>query len=297
MSLEEIKELFIESFPYLYLSERRLTRALEECKIIEKRDNDKLIGISMIDKNSIALLCVKKEYQKKGIGSLLLSESEEYVKELGYKSISFCRGKVHFSTGVPSKSPEGKNIYSNIDIYDSLDDNALRFLKNRGYKNSWGTDDVFDMHMDLKDAKDDYKVNDTINGIKYEIATKEDYDEVLNCVKDACPEFVRFYEGDYLYQGKEHIVLIARDKDEIVGALNVGKDGDIQGSIGCTSVKHNHRHQGIATYLVMIGTKYLKDLGLKKGFLCFTNTGLDKLYGVAGYKICIFYFMAKKVLK
>jgi len=48
--------------------------------------------------------------------------------------------------------------------------------------------------------------------------------------------------------------------------------------------------------MVTIGTKYLKDAGMKEAYLGYTYSGLDHMYGYAGYKICIYYMMAKRML-
>ena len=47
----------------------------------------------------------------------------------------------------------------------------------------------------------------------------------------------------------------------------------------------------------MLGTKYLKDIGLKNASLSYTYTGLDKLYGYSGYRISCYYMMGKKVIE
>ena len=49
--------------------------------------------------------------------------------------------------------------------------------------------------------------------------------------------------------------------------------------------------------MVMLGTKYLKDIGLKNASLSYTYSGLDKLYGASGYKISTYYFMGEKDVK
>ena len=68
------------------------------------------------------------------------------------------------------------------------------------------------------------------------------------------------------------------------------------GSIGCTVVKRSFQGRHIAVNLVILGTKYLKEAGMKEAYLGYTYTGLDRLYGYAGYKICVYYMMAKKNL-
>ena len=46
--------------------------------------------------------------------------------------------------------------------------------------------------------------------------------------------------------------------------------------------------------MVMLGTKYLKDIGLRNANLSYTYSGLDNLYGYSGYRISCYYMMAKK---
>lgn len=46
--------------------------------------------------------------------------------------------------------------------------------------------------------------------------------------------------------------------------------------------------------MVRLGTKYLKDIGLKNASLSYTYTGLDVLYGDSGYEISTYYFMGEK---
>lgn len=96
----------------------------------------------------------------------------------------------------------------------------------------------------------------------------------------------------------ENRELIAADKNEVCGTLIVSRETEAEdvGSVGCTTTKTSRRHQGIATNLVKIGTKYLKDSGLKTGYLGYTYTGLDKLYGASGYQITNRYMMAVKRL-
>jgi len=59
---------------------------------------------------------------------------------------------------------------------------------------------------------------------------------------------------------------------------------------------HKFRDKHIGVNMVIMGTKYLKSRGLKNAFLGYTYSGLDKMYGYAGYRICIYYFMAQKKL-
>ena len=68
------------------------------------------------------------------------------------------------------------------------------------------------------------------------------------------------------------------------------------GSVGCTAVHESWQGRKIATDLVIRGTHTLRDCGMESAYLGYTYTGLDKLYGTAGYRICCYYMMAKKSL-
>lgn len=87
-------------------------------------------------------------------------------------------------------------------------------------------------------------------------------------------------------------------EDEVVGTLIISAEteGKGLGSVGCTTVKRAYQGKHIAVNLVVLGTKYLRDIGLKEAFLGYTYSGLEHLYGYAGYEICIYYMMAKKRL-
>jgi RimJ/RimL family protein N-acetyltransferase len=55
-----------------------------------------------------------------------------------------------------------------------------------------------------------------------------------------------------------------------------------------------HQGKGIATTMVRLGTKYLKDIGLSHAFLGYTYTDILAMYRRAGYEVCMEYFMGEK---
>ncbi len=67
--------------------------------------------------------------------------------------------------------------------------------------------------------------------------------------------------------------------NEVVGTLIVciETEGKDIGSVGCTTVKHSYRGHLIGVNIIMIGTKYLKDIGLKYACLDDTYIELDIL--------------------
>ena len=126
-----------------------------------------------------------------------------------------------------------------------------------------------------------------------------DIPKIIETTDDACKEFSEYYKDKNLYNEKSRQkVLIATYNKEVCGALIISIEFEAKGlgSVGCTVVRHKYRGKHIAVNMVVLGTKYLKSLGLKSGFVGYTYSGLDKMYGYAGYKICIYYCMAQKQL-
>ena len=87
-----------------------------------------------------------------------------------------------------------------------------------------------------------------------------------------------------------------KKNNKIVGCIIVSAEVEAKdlGNVGCACVRFSETHQGIGTALVVLGTRYLYDIGLKNASLGYTYSGLDKMYGNAGYKISCYYMMATK---
>ncbi len=81
--------------------------------------------------------------------------------------------------------------------------------------------------------------------------------------------------------------------------MMVGPESDIPrlGSIGCTAVRRAWQGKHIATNLVLLGTGALKEMGMEEAYLSYTYSGLDRLYGAAGFRIKVFFMMAQKQLR
>ncbi len=296
--LSEVLEITERNFPFLVRDKESVLRILKQKDniVTDIRDEQQnLIGVSVINKNTILLLCVDKEYRKKGLGTKLLSESEIIVKNSGYKEIHVGAGFDYIMPGVPT----AKCYFEaeNEELYDDIDETASEFFTKRGYVHSWDCN-CFDMRFPLKNfEKEEHCIGDVIEGITYRWATLDDLPEICACTDEAYQEFTEYYQCENLYEVKnDSKVLIAVSKGEVAGTLIVGieDEGKRLGSIGCTTVRPAYRGKHIAVNLVTLGTKYLKDIGMEEAFLSYTYTGLDHLYGYAGYKICVYYMMAVK---
>ncbi len=280
--MNEWTELFEHCFPEIYRSSEAVREIVERQGYtrIEHREDNHLVGAAAAHGEVIYLLCVEPEYRGKGIGSKLLERAEEVVLAGGHTRVVVGAGDGYLTPGVPMK--EG----------------AHRFFEKRGYRHAWGEDECFDMEMELKNFRyEEHKIGDTVDGIRYEMAQASDIPAIVKCVQEAEDGFVPFYADSGCYEGESGSVLVAWNGDEVCGALMVDCEtaGRPVGSIGCTAVSPRYRRRGIATMLVLLATRQLKEQGLTKSMLEYTYTGLDRLYGVAGYEISMKYFMAEKI--
>ena len=300
--MNEIIEIFRKEFPYINREEKTIMEILNNKNnvFIERRDEqNKLKAISVINKNSILFFFVDKKYRNKGIGTNLLQQSEDLIKNNGYKNIVVGVGFNYLMPGVPTS----KKYYDSVNecLVDEVNDNASNFFEKRGYLHSWDCN-CFDMKMKLSNFnKFENSINDTIKNVKYRWANLADLEEIIDCADDACQyqdtKFSRYYKNESLYkETNNERVLVAEKENKIVGCIIVSVETEAKdlGNVGCTCVRFSETHQGIGTNMVILGTQYLHDIGLKNASLGYTYSGLDKMYGNAGYKISCYYMMATK---
>lgn len=283
--IDKIISLFYDSCPGVIRSLDAIENALKADgnHFIYRFDCDKLIACAVINKNIVVMLCVHPDYRKQGIGSALFNECEDYARSLGCDHIQLFGFDDYITPGAP--------------IYEG----NWEFFVKRGYEHTWGDGECVDMMMELRDFHHtENKLGDTINGITYRRAVISDRDRVQECLMDAADYFAPYYMDDALYDPENcEFPLIALDGDLVVGALLVGAEieGDDLGTVGCTATRHSHRGRGVATNMVKLGTRWLKEQGLKNGYLGFTYTDIIPMYGKSGYSVSMKYFMGKKNLK
>jgi ribosomal protein S18 acetylase RimI-like enzyme len=283
--VNEIFGLFQRNLPSVLRRESTVLDVLgDECNhIIECRDGEKTVGISVINEGTIYLLCVDKTSQNQGIGTRLLKQSEEYIASKGFNKVVLGVGEGYIMPGVP------------------MNDGAHEFFMKHGYTHSWGESGCIDMSQALEGFNcNGYAIGDTINGIKYRWAGVSDLEATVKCVFDAKEDFACYYRETELYkQGSNAPILIAERDGEVLGAILVSigeKLGDNGGSLDCLVTALKHRGKGIATTLTTLGTKHLKDTGLCNAYLCFTYTDIANMYRRIGYEVCMEYFMGEKLL-
>ena len=297
--MSELYDIFKQNFPLCTRNSQTAKNILNSSqnKIFEKRNNSgELIGVSVINKNNILMICVNKQYRNQGIGSNLLKMSEEYIRQQGYKDITIGVGDEYLMPGVPSKKQiitehmEQSNVYLNLEDY-------VDFFKKRGYIHKWDCN-CFDMRMPLCEfCFNTITIPTQIDGVEYEWAKYQDLDKINLCVADAHEPFLKYYQNSKLYHAdNDQRVLVAKINKEIVGTIiiSINTEETDLGSVGCTTVMHKHRGKHIGVNLTKVATKHVKDCGLTNAFLGYTYSGMDRMYGYSGYKICTYYFMATK---
>lgn len=305
MYMDEILGIFRQNFPYVSREEQTLMGVIshEGNATFRRSDGDgRLMGCAIVNRNTILLLVVEKEYRGQGIGTELLETCEETIRDAGYGKVVLGVGFDYLMPGVPTSRRYAPSVHEHLDPLVNAD--ASDFFERRGYRHSWGACNCFDMRMLLDDfCQDDCQVGDTIGGISYRWATKDDMEGIMRCADDACQyqdeKFSKYYGNASLYiAGQKQGVLVATKNGRIIGTLIVSVETEAEetGNVGCTCVASDHTHQGIATTMVKLGTRHLRDIGLKKASLSYTYSNLDVLYGASGYEISTYYFMGEKTM-
>lgn len=300
--LQELYEIYQRNFPFIMRAKQNVLQILsnEQNMVIEQRDEkNKLIGVSVMNQNAVLLFCVDEEHRNKGIGTRLLKKSEDVMKANGYHKVVLGNGYDYIMPGVPTaKRYCGAE---NEELCQGVNEAADNFFTRRGYVHSWECN-CFDMGLSLTQFnKNAHHVGDAIDGILYRWAERDDLDGICACTDDAFRDFTKFFLDENLYAvNQDAKVLVASCDNEIVGTLIVGakeeRNGRRCGFPACAAVKRAWQGKHIAVNLVTIGTGYLKDIGVGEVCLGYTYTGLDHVYGYAGYKISVYYMMGEKVL-
>ncbi len=296
-------ELFRRNFPFIVRSDDEAFKIINDSnnKFIDlTNESGNLIASSIINKNVILMMCVDKEYRKKGIGTTLLNKSEEYIASKGYDNVIIGVGDNYLMPGIPMATKPLEEELNDDFICHDVSDDSYNFFRKRGYVHSWKDANCFDMRVDLDKVNfPGQSIGDIVDGVEYRFANVNDIDKIVECTDDAEQAFSQYYKNKELYKAESsQKVLIAVVNGEVCGTLIISIETEAKGlgSVGCTTVSHKYRGRHIGVNMVVLGTKYLKSLGLKNGYLGYTYSGLDKMYGYAGYKICIYYCMAQKSL-
>ena len=202
----EIYEMYKINFPYINREEKTARSIIDNDKniVFEKRNsNNELIGCAIVNDNAILLLVVDEKYRNIGIGTELLNKCERTIVENGYDKVVLGVGFDYLMPGVPTSKKYTESVHENLK--PEVNDNASTFFEKRGYNHSWEKCNCFDMQMSLDNIKgSNNTLGDTINGITFRWATKDDMDSIVECADDACQyqdeKFSKYYTNPKLYE-------------------------------------------------------------------------------------------------
>ncbi|MDD2648875.1 MAG: GNAT family N-acetyltransferase [Eubacteriales bacterium] len=302
-NISELIALYRDCFPYLTRSEdvvRGIFRRASTKVIAIRNDDGELTAASVFGGGTVYMLAVKKEYRNRGIGSKLLSDTEALMKTSGVKRAVIGVGDDYIAPGVPTSVMPFYEEQLSASVDAGLTDEAARFFSRRGYVHSWKGCNCFDMRARPADLPRKAQANNPDgDSLSLRFAAKGDREAVCSMVRNAYQSFLEYYEDEAIY-GKtpEGRAAIAETDGKIVGAVLVSLNEEAKGigSVGCTAVLPEYRSRNIASRLVLFGTDYLWEHGMAEAFVGYTYSGLQNLYGKAGYKISAYYFMAEKEL-
>lgn len=298
----EIIALFRRNLPFVVQHDEHIASVVEheQTHVLEHRNEQGvLVGVALVNQDTILLLCVDAPYRHQRIGTSLLAQVEQLVRMKGGSEVRVGVGYTYLMPGVPTSWHICSSAYERLD--SRVSDEASTFFQRRGYRH--GVDhDCFDMRFPLAEYPQEAtaRIGDTIEQIQYRWAEEADIPAICACTEDAIEEFTVYYRQPDVYQHKNGSqgVLVAVSREKVVGAMMVGVESETEqlGSIGCTAVRHAYRGRHIASHMTLLATRHLKEMGLREAYLGYTYTGLDRMYGQAGFRINVYYMMASKRL-
>nr|HML45693.1 GNAT family N-acetyltransferase [Clostridia bacterium] len=278
---ETINTVYRQAFPNLPVTPAMLERSLrlsDPAQTIQIRFNDKgaPIAACVYNDNGIGLLAVVPEHQNEGLGSALLRQAEDALRQRGATRVALgCAGSYLFP-GVPECLP-----------------GVSAFFEHRGYRSAWT---CVDLTMDLTRARLPDLPSPSLQAAIRPCA-EADRSMLLDSVAKVEPHWVDFYAAC-----PSEDILIAIGPEGIVGFVQLLRSGirmeallpGRTGGLGCLGVLPGHRERGIGLNLANAATRTLQRAGFDTSYIGYT--WLEDWYGRLGYRRFLSYWMGEKAL-
>lgn len=279
---DKIYELFSKCFPRLSIGKNVFFRLLapDSCQIIPCVEDGVLAGCSVVRDNCIRLLCVLPDRRGKGIGSRLLSESEQLIAENGFERTVLGGHDSGLFIGevVPTERQDGM---------------VETFFSRRGYG---AEEECIEMKMSLSDYDcGKLDIPHCPDGVSFGYIGKEETDMLHRAVGSVDPDWVQYFTF-------ESPVFAAKLDGKIAGFCIIDENADTVissgsnnvGSVGCVGVDPEMRQKGIGLAMVAEAVQNIKQDGCTDAFIHYTY--LDKWYGRLGFKTFLRYRFSEKKL-
>jgi len=227
---------------------------------------------------TISALFVASHVQRKGIGSALYTTARQHFRRVGAESVRLGGGEVRLWAGVPQNLP-----------------GATSFFQKHGWKFSHVCYDLT-QHMQTYTTPPTVYHRMATEGIRFELATPEQADEVCAFEQREFPQWLDAFQG-IIELGDYHDLLLARDHTgKIIGSLILYTSqshparedvlwsallGSNAGALGCVGIAEAERGRGVGLALVARASEILKERGVE---ICYVHwVVLTDFYGKLGY--------------
>jgi len=271
-------EIFAECFPFIPMSERIFHEKISvpENKLLIRYFQNDPAAFSVINENTVVLICVHPDHQNKGTGSSLLKESEDLIRSKGYSTSVLGREKPDFFFGA---------------VMDTF---SHRFFEKRGYTALNG---CLGMYLDLygpqdTEAQQKYSCSPDI---KFMFCPENMYSKLREAVASVEPKWLPKYSDCSR-------AFIAADGDEIAAFMLINDDSDTlatseesrtgQPEYLGTVPKYRNRH--IGTNMLLKGIDIMKKAGCTEVYIDYTSE--DTWYSRIGFEDFIWFWMGEKNL-
>ncbi|MBR6102890.1 MAG: GNAT family N-acetyltransferase [Ruminococcus sp.] len=258
---EGYRDILYSCYPRFNMSLESFERLMihEDTHIIPHYEDGVLAGFALVDAPAVRLICVRPEYQRRGIGSALLAEAESYSAEQGFDRL--------LTGGVSSKFLIG------------ADKSTAGFFEKKGYDTVGGCDEML-----LELDKFSFDESAFRGHLCAEYGWYEGSTEALHkAVAEVKESWVKLYDGS-------SPVYAATVGGELASFCMVTKDvknylSDAYGRVGmpgCVGTVPRFRDRGIGIEMIARVTQYLKDSGMDISHIFFT--GVADWYKKLGYE-------------
>lgn len=249
---------------------------LDKSRVLWEWREGVLAGAAVVQGDSVTLLCVREGFRRQGLGSRLLAQAEGLIRQAGGSQVVLGEAEDYLFQGVPEESP-----------------GAVAFFQRRGYRAAWSS---VNMRLDLAGYDPgQVKIPPAAEGVRWRMMEPRDRPALLEAVREAQPEWVRFYADC------PSPILLAEAEGRIAGFEMLPPEGGRflwgarkPGSVECVGVVPAQRRRGIGMAMVLEGVRWLRDQGCDSIELRYV--ALEDWYAKVGFRTYQRQWMGRKGL-
>lgn len=265
-------EMFRACFPYLDTAEGAFERMADVAggRLMEDWEGETLRGFALMRENELRLLCVAPEYQRRGVGSSLLSKAEEYAKSQGAAEI-VVGGHSRLFLGAPEEAKGFflKKGYALGERYEEMKGDLTRFSVHdfslpvpENVRFGWYKGDLAALHQAVRAVDPDWTAY----------------------FGQDSPTFCAFADGEIASFCNAEMwenCLLSNGKNKV-------------GAPGCVGTPPAYRRKGIGLKMVALACEELKKQGADACFIHYTGVG--HWYAKLGFQTFLSWYRCKKTL-